>query len=133
MAAKDEVLAPETVAEAAQANWLFERLPEWVMDTLSSEQKEAIHEAVENPSWKRPPVNIRFTVPFFKNKFYVTVVGGEENRNAERRAHERHKNPLRTVANVFFFIGLGTLFYMLAAFLLALQSAVVSILPSTVI
>ena len=70
MAAKDEVLAPETVAEAAQANWLFERLPEWVMDTLSNEQKEAIHEAVENPSWRRPPVNIRFTVPFFKSKFY---------------------------------------------------------------
>ena len=133
MAAKDEVLAPETVAEAAQANWLFERLPEWVMDTLSNEQKEAIHEAVENPSWKRPPVNIRFTVPFFKSKFYVTVVGGEEKRNVERRAQEHHKYPLRTVANVFFFIGLGTLFYMLAVFLLALQSAVVSILPSTVI
>ena len=133
MAAKDEVLAPETVAEAAQANWLFERLPEWVMDTLSNEQKEAIHEAVENPSWKRPPVNIRFTVPFFKSKFYVTVVGGEEKRDAERRAHERHNYPLRTVANVFFFIGLGTLFYMLAVFLLALQSAAVSVLPSTVI
>ena len=133
MAAKDEVLAPETVAEAAQANWLFERLPEWVMDALSSEQKEAIHEAVENPSWKRPPVNIRFTVPFFKSKFYVTVVGGEEKRDAERRAHERHNYPLRTVANVLFFIGLGTLFYMLAVFFLALQSAVVSILPSTVI
>ena len=125
MAAKDEVLAPETVAEAAQANWLFERLPEWVMDTLSNEQKEAIHEAVENPSWKRPPVNIRFTVPFFKSKFYVTVVGGEEKRNVERRAQERHKYPLRTVANVFFFIGLGTLFYMLAVFLLALQSAII--------
>ena len=133
MAAKDEVLAPETVAEAAQANWLFERLPEWVMDTLSNEQKEAIHKAVENPSWKRPPVNIRFTVPFFKSKFYVTVVGGEEKRDAERRAHERHNYPLRTVANVFFFIGLGTLFYMLAVFFLALQSAVVYILPSTVI
>ena len=133
MAAKDEVLAPETVAEAAQANWLFERLPESVMDTLSNKQKEAIHEAVENPSWKRPPVNIRLTVPFLKSKFYVTVVGGEEKRNAERRAHERYKYPLRTVANVFFFIGLGTLFYMLAVFLPALQSAVVSVLPSAVL
>ena len=125
MAAKDEVLTPETAAEAAQANWLFERLPEWVMDTLSSEQKKAIHEAVGNPSWKRPPVNIRFTVPFFKSEFYITVVGGEEKRNAERRAQERHKYPLRTIANVFFFIGLGTLFYMLAVFLLALQSAII--------
>ena len=46
-------------------------------------------------------------------------------RNAERRAHERHKYPLRTVANVFFFIGLGTLFYMLAVFVLALQSVII--------
>jgi len=125
MAAKDEVLTPETAAAAAQANWLFERLPEWVMDTLTSEQKEAIHETLENPLWKRPPVNIRFTVPFFKSKFYVTIVGGEEKRSAERRAQERHKYPLRTIANVFFFIGLGTLFYMLAVFLLALQSAII--------
>ena len=63
----------------------------------------------------------------------ITVVGGEEKRDAERRAHERHNFPLRTVANVFFLIGLGTLFYMLAVFFLALQSAVVSVLPSTVI
>ena len=125
MAAKDEVLTPETAAAAAQANWLFERLPEWVMDTLTSEQKEAIHETLENPLWKRPPVNIRFTVPFFKSKFYVTIVGGEEKRSAERRAQERHKYPLRTIANVFFFIGLGTLFYMLAVFLLAVQSAII--------
>ena len=62
---------------------------------------------------------------FFKRKFYVTVVGGEEKRNVERRAQERHKYPLRTVANVFFFIGLGTLFYMLAVFLLAMQSAII--------
>ncbi len=125
MAAKDEVLTPDTVAEAAQANWLFERLPEWVMETLSSEQKEAIHEIVDDSVGKRPPVNIRFTVPFFKSEFYITVVGGEEKRNAERRAQERHKYPLRTVANVFFFIGLGTLFYMLAVFLLAMQSAII--------
>lgn len=125
MAAKDEVLKPDSAAEAAQSNWLFERLPEGVMDTLSSEQKNAIHKAVENPSWKRPPVNIRFTVPFFKSEFYITVVSGEEKRNAERRAQERHKYPLRTVANLFFFIGLGTLFYMLAVLLLALQSAII--------
>ena len=95
------------------------------MDTLSNEQKEAIHEAVGNPSWKRPPVNTRFAVPFFKSKFYVAVVGGEEKRNVERRAQEHHKYPLRTVANVFFFIGLVTLFYMLAGFWLAMQSAII--------
>ena len=125
MAAKDEVLAAETVVEAAQGNSLFERLPEWVMDTLSSEQKEAIHEAVENPSWKRPPVNIRFTVPFFKNKFYVTVVGGEEKRSAERRAHEKHRYPLRTAANIFFFVGIAALFYLIGIVAVAFQPSLV--------
>lgn len=43
------------VVEAAQANWLFERLPDWVMDTLTPEQKEAIDQVIKNPSWKGPP------------------------------------------------------------------------------
>jgi hypothetical protein len=125
MAAKDDVLTAEMAAEVVQANWLFERLPEWVIDTLSNEQKEAIHQAIDDSAGLRPPVNIRFAVPFFKTKFYVNVIGGEERRNDERQAKERHKYPLRTVANVFFFVGLGTLFYMLAVIVLALQSAIV--------
>ena len=55
MAAKDEVLAPETVAEAAQANWLFECLPDWVVGMLTPEQKEAIDQVIKDPSWKGPP------------------------------------------------------------------------------
>ena len=44
------------VVEAAQANWLFERLPgtlpNWVVDTLTPEQKEAINQVIKDPSWK---------------------------------------------------------------------------------
>lgn len=135
MSAKDKVLSTDAVAGnelepragagAAPAGGLFERLPEWVVDTLSVEQKEAIHLAAEDPAWKRSPVDIRFTLPFFGRKFYVTVVSGAEKRNPKRRAEERHHYPLRTVANVFFFIGLATLFYMAAVIALALQSAIV--------
>ena len=39
MAAQDETLTSDMVAEAAQANWLFDRLPDWVVDTLTPEQK----------------------------------------------------------------------------------------------
>lgn len=113
------------VMETVQGNWLFERLPAWVVDTLTAEQKEAIHRVIEDPSWKRPPVNIRFTVPIIHKQFYVTVVSGEEKRSTERRHRDRHSYPLRTAANVFFFVGIATVFYMAAVVVLAVQSAII--------
>ena len=125
MAAENSPLTADKVAETVQANWLFERLPAWVVDTLTAEQKEAIHKVIEDPSWKRPPVNIRFTVPIVHKQFYITVVSGEEKRSAERRHHDRHSYPLRTAANVFFFVGIATLFYVAAVMVLAVQSAII--------
>jgi hypothetical protein len=125
MAANDDVLTPESAAVAAQANWLFERLPVWVVDTLSADQKEAIHKVIEDPAWKRPPVNIRFTVPFIHKQFYVTVVGGEERRSAERRGHDRSSYPLRTAANAFFFVGVAVVFYSVALVAMAFMSAII--------
>ncbi|NQU61348.1 MAG: hypothetical protein HQ512_09475 [Rhodospirillales bacterium] len=123
MAARNGTLDPG--AGETQTGQLFDRLPEWVVDTLSNEQKEAIHQASEDPAWSKSPVDIRFSLPFFGKKFYVTVVGGSEKRGNERLAEDRHKYPLRTLANIFFFIGLATLFYMLAVVVLAMQSALV--------
>ena len=111
--------------QAMQGNWLFKRLPPWVMDTLTNDQKAAIHDAVTDPSWQRHVVNIRVSLPFFKQRFYITVVGGEEKRDAERRASERHRYPLRTLANVFFFIGAATVFYAIALIALAFQATLV--------
>jgi hypothetical protein len=68
---------------------------------------------IDDPSWSRPPVNIRFSLPLFFRRYYVTVVGGAEQRGPDRRTLERHQYPLRTAANFFFFIGLATLFYVL--------------------
>ena len=53
------------------------------------------------------------------------MVGGQEKRTAERRAHDHHRYPLRTVANIFFFIGLATAFYAAALVALAMFSAVI--------
>ena len=125
MPAKDSALATDEVAEAPPTSLFYDRLPEWVVDTLSSEQKEAIHKAAQDPAWDQSPVNIRFTIPFFGRKFYITVVSGSEKRSADRQATDRNRYPLRTISNVFFFIGLATIFYMAAVVVLALQSALV--------
>ncbi|MDP6788519.1 MAG: hypothetical protein QGI13_15480 [Rhodospirillales bacterium] len=110
--------------QAMQGNWLFKRLPPWVMDTLTNDQKAAIHDAVTDPSWQRHVVNIRVSLPFFRQRFYITVVGGGEKRDAERRAAERHHYPLRTIANVFFVIGAATIFYAIALVALAFQATI---------
>ena len=115
----------DPVTQTIRANWLFARLPPWVVDTLSTEQKEAIHQAASDPSWSRPPVNIRFSIPVFTRRFFFTIVGGEESRSSERRARERNRYPLRTVANIFFFLGLVGLFYVVAIIGLAMHSAIV--------
>ncbi|MEE8351918.1 MAG: hypothetical protein V3R37_07005 [Rhodospirillales bacterium] len=125
MSAKDNAVTADEAVGASGSIGLFDRLPEWVVDTLSAEQKKAIHQAIGDSLWTASPVNIRFTVPFFGKKYYVTIVGGGERRGPERQIKDRNKYPLRTVANVFFFIGLVTLFYLLALFVLALQSAII--------
>jgi len=117
----------DPVSETLRANWLFDRLPEWVMDTLSTKQKEAIHEAVNDTSWQHPPVNIRvgFWAPFIRRHFYVTLVAGRDKRDEERRHHERHRYPLRTVANIFFVLGVTTVVFLAGLVALALHSAIV--------
>ncbi len=111
--------------QATLENWLFARLPPWILDTMTAEQKDALHQAATGFTWDRPPVNVRLHIPFFSRRYYVTVVGGEEKRSSERRAHERSHYPLRTMANVFFFIGIITLFYLVSLIGMAFTSAII--------
>lgn len=115
----------EAVTRAAHGSWLYSRLPPWFLDTLSNKHKEALHQAVTDPGWGRHLVNIRISAPVLRRRYYITVVGGQEKRTAERRAHDHHRYPLRTVANIFFFIGLATAFYAAALVALAMFSAVI--------
>lgn len=104
----------DALGYALQADSLFARLPAWVMDTLTAEQRDAIQQAVCDPSLQHPPINIRFSLPAFGRRYFFTIIGGVERRSAQRRAQERTKFPLRTVANFLFFIFLGVLIYALS-------------------
>ena len=75
--------------------------------------------------WRRHPIDLRFSVPFFGTRFYLTVVGGREQRTPERISVERKKYPLRTVANLFFFLGIATVFYTTALIAMAVHSAII--------
>ncbi len=72
-------------------NWLFDRLPPDIADSLNDRQKDAIRQVIDDPSWSRPPVNIRFSLPLFFHRYYITVVGGAEQRGPDRRTLERHE------------------------------------------
>jgi hypothetical protein len=110
---------------ATTAAWLFARLPDWVIDTLSAEQKVALAKAAEDSAWGRHPVNIRLSLPLIARRYYLPIVAGEEKRSEERRSHERHRYPLRTAANLFFFLGLAALIYVAALFVLAVQVSII--------
>ena len=75
--------------------------------------------------WKRHPVDIRFSLPFFGGRFYITVLSGPERRDAERRRAERHRYPLRTASNVFFVVGTAAAFYAAVLVVIAFASSIV--------
>jgi len=104
----------DAFAYSAHADSLFARLPAWVTDTLTTEQKAAIREAVCDPALRHPPVNIRLSLPVFGRRYFLTVIGGTERRSAERRARESSRHPVRTVSNFLFFVFLGVLIYALS-------------------
>ena len=115
-----------TPTNVMSGKWLFSRLPGWVIDTLSPEQKDAIYKAAEENAWGRHPVNIRFSLPGVGRRYFLTVVAGEEKRSSERRAHEKHRYPLRTAANIFFFAGIAAVFYLIGIVAVALQTSLVA-------
>lgn len=107
-------------------NWMFARLQPAIFDSLTEQQKLALHEAVTG-SASGPPVNIRLTAPLGRRRFYLTILSGLEKRGGDRRRHERARYPLRTVANFFFAIGFAVAFYALALVALALFASVLEI------
>ena len=55
------------------------------MDALTAEQRDAIQQAVCDPSLHHPPINIRLSLPAFGRRKFLTIIGGAERRGARRR------------------------------------------------
>lgn len=70
------------------------------------------------------PVDIRLSIPLPGLRFYVTLVGGREKRSPDRRAADRGRYPIRTAANLVFFLGLAMVLYLAALFVVALQASI---------
>lgn len=104
---------------------LITRLPSHVVDSLDEAQRSAIHDVVSAATWRTHPIDIRYSLPFFGRRFYLTVVAGEEKRMPDRQRVAHQDKPKLSLANLFFFMGLGALFFLLLVIALALQSALV--------
>ena len=71
-------------------------------DRFSEAQREALGEAMSTRTWRRQSVDIRLSLPFFSQRYFLTVVAGRERRPAPRRKAERVFHPLGTLGNTLF-------------------------------
>ena len=92
----------------------LEKVPQAVAETFTSEQLAALRNAVKPFTWRKHPINIRITLPFFGRRFFLTLVGGLEHRGSDRIVRERTANPLGTPSNILFMLGVGGVFWMFA-------------------
>jgi hypothetical protein len=95
---------------------LLHQVPPEIMDSLTEEERVEVWQAANPISWRRHPINIRLTVPGFKTRYFLTVVGGPERRSWERIRRERHLHPLRTLGNILFMLGIGASVYLAVIF-----------------
>ena len=87
---------------------LFARIPSDVRNSFSESQRRALDDAAEDLQWGRHSVDLRLSVPFFVDRFYLTIVGGRERRDEGRRADDRRKHPILTFGNRLFLLAIGT-------------------------
>lgn len=70
--------------------------------------------------WRRHPIDVRITLPGFGKRFFVTVLAGIEKRRPDRLRADRIHYPLRTRANILFFLGFAVAIYGLGGLLMIL-------------
>lgn len=104
---------------------LLERLPPQILESFTPEQRAALWVAANPTSWRRHPIHIRLSFPFFGEFFFLTVVGGQERRSEERVSRETRMFPLRTSGNLLFLLGVGVAFSVAAALSVLLVSSVI--------
>jgi hypothetical protein len=82
----------------------FESIPPEVSVTFTDAQFEAIKKAFCNRSWKRHTIDIRFSLPFPKGRFYTVLLAGSERRSNKRIKSQKSSYPLWTPINTFVII-----------------------------
>ncbi|MDA0673394.1 MAG: hypothetical protein O3C67_06775 [Cyanobacteria bacterium] len=85
---------------------LLAKMPPNVTATFTAKQLEAMESALENRQWRRHPVDLRMSLPFFWTRFYFVLVAGEERRSEERIRQVQAAHPLWTPGNMFVLGGL---------------------------
>jgi len=68
---------------------------------------DRLTQAISDDWSEKHAINIRLTIPLPSTRFFLTIVGGRERRQPDRRADERRKNPLATKRNIVFLSVLG--------------------------
>ena len=93
---------------------LLANIPEAVVESFTADQRAALWNAAKPVSWRKHPINIRITFPFFGCHYFVTIVGGSERRAPDRIKRDSKMHPLKTAGNVLFMLGVGGAFYLAA-------------------
>ena len=102
------------------ADAILAKMPSDVRATLGPDQIVALRRAANDVSWSSHPVNIRLTIPTIFKRYYLVIPGGSERRDRERIAAERRRNPLYTLSNVLFLLGIGGLAVYFSSVLIAM-------------
>jgi len=98
-----------------QVDRIFDQLPENIRSSLTDGQRGALQEAWQKVGWQRDhAVNIRFSLPFFFRRLFVTVVAGVEKRTPQRVAHDNESHPFRTIGNFLFLGAMAISIYLIA-------------------
>lgn len=83
---------------------LLRSVPPEVADTFSEQQLDVILHFLDSLFWKRHPIDLRASVPFFFKRFYFVFIAGSEKRSAQRLREDRIKTPLWTTSNILLFV-----------------------------
>ncbi len=120
MPADSAILSKQETVDQAQSNndnglamRLFANLPTQVRWSLTPEQRDAITQAAAKCGWGEHEIDIRLSIPLLTKRLYFVLLGGEERRDASRRAQDRKGRPVTTSRNLIFLAFFVTAFTIL--------------------
>jgi hypothetical protein len=77
----------------------FKQIAPQIAQSFTIDQLAAVKMVYGAQAWGRHAVDVRFSFPFFWERFYVVFVAGRDKRAAARRAVDRKVHPLVTFGN----------------------------------